>query len=211
MKNKELIIFDMDGTLIDSGNVITNTINFVRGHLGLESIEKGLMLEQLNNPDINSAEYFYGTSHFTDEQTALFTQYYDKHCISDIILYDGIKQMLESLESHFILSIATNASRDFAMKMIEYLEIDTYFDLVVGATCVENSKPHPEMIYKTLNNLNIDSTKAILVGDSHKDKRAADAASIDSILVNWGFTNHKEKDVVTHTSNLQDMLLQLKK
>ena len=210
MEKKELIIFDMDGTLIDSGNVITNTINFVRGHLGLEAIEKTLMLEQLNNPDINSSEYFYGTGEFTDEQTALFTEYYNKNCISDIILYDGIKEMLESLESHFILTIATNASREFAVKMIEHLEINNHFDLVVGATCVENSKPHPDMIHKTLNDLNIIDKKAILIGDSHKDKRAANAANIDSILVNWGFTNHKKEDVVTETSQLHEILLQLK-
>jgi phosphoglycolate phosphatase len=210
MQKKELIIFDMDGTLIDSGNVITNTINFVRGHLGLEAIEKNLMLEQLNNPDINSAEYFYGTSEFTDEQTALFTEYYDKHCITDIVLYDGIKELLETLEEHFILTVATNASRDFAIKMIEYLDIDSHFDLVVGATCVKNSKPHPEMILKTLDSFNIQPNKAILIGDSHKDKRAADAANIDNILVNWGFTNHTQEDVVTTTSKLHDILLQLK-
>jgi len=210
MEKKELIIFDMDGTLIDSGNVITNTINFVRSHLGLEAIEKDLMLEQLNNPDINSAEFFYGTSQFTDEQTALFTQYYDEHCISDIILYDGIKEILESLESHFILSVATNASRDFAVKMIEHLNIHNHFDLVVGATCVSNPKPHPDMIHKTLNDLNIVDKKAILIGDSHKDKKAAKAANIDSILVNWGFTNHKQEKVVTDTSELHKILSQLK-
>ena len=210
MQKKELIIFDMDGTLIDSGNVITNTINFVRGQLGLKAIEKNLMLEQLNNPDINSAEYFYGTSKFTDEQTALFTEYYDKNCISDIILYDGIKEMLESLESHFKLAVATNASRDFAVKMIEHLKIDSHFDLIVGATCVKNSKPHPDMIHKTLNDLNIIDNKAILIGDSCKDQRAANAANIDSILVNWGFTNHEIGEVVTNTSNLHQILLQLK-
>ena len=210
MEKKELIIFDMDGTLIDSGNVITNTINFVRSHLGLEAIEKDLMLEQLNNPDINSAEFFYGTSQFTDEQTALFTQYYDEHCISDIILYDGIKEILESLESHFILSVATNASRDFAVRMLQYLEIYHYFDLVVGATCVSNPKPHPDMIHKTLNDLNIVDKKAILIGDSYKDQRAAKTAKIDSILVNWGFTNHKQEKVVTDTSELHKILSQLK-
>jgi len=210
MEKKELIIFDMDGTLIDSGNVITNTINFVRSHLGLEPIEKTLMLKQLNNPDINSSEYFYGTTEFTEEQTALFSEYYDKHCISDIILYDGIKEMLESLERDFTLTIATNADKSFATKMIEFLEIDNHFDLVVGATCVENSKPHPDMIHKTLKDLNIIDKKAILIGDSHKDKRAANAANIDSILVNWGFTDHKQEEVVTKTSDLHQILLQLK-
>ena len=210
MKKKELIIFDMDGTLIDSGNVIANTINFVRSHLSLKALEKNLILEQINNPDVNSAEFFYGTSQFSDEQTALFTKYYDKHCISDIVLYSGVRQMLESLSNHFTLSVATNASRDFAVKMLKHLKIDNYFDLIVGATCVKNSKPHPDMIHKTLNDLQITNKKAILIGDSYKDKRAAQSAKIDSILVNWGFTNYKQEKVVTDTSELHKILLQLK-
>ncbi len=210
MGKKELIIFDMDGTLINSGNVITNTINFVRSNLGLEPIEKHIMLEQINNPDINSSEFFYGTTEFTDEQTALFSEYYDKHCISDIVLYEGIEDMLKSLSQYFILSVATNASRDFALKMIEHLGIDCHFDLIVGATCVERSKPHPDMLLHTLEHFNIDNSKAILIGDSHKDKRAAKAAAIDNILVNWGFTFHSEKSVVTNTSDLHQILLQLR-
>lgn len=208
---KKLIIFDMDGTLIDSGNVITNTINFVRGHLGFEPIPKALMLAQINNPDINAAEYFYGTSAFTDEQTELFTKYYDEHCISDIELYEGIEDMLKILEEHFTLTIATNASVEFAQKMIEHLNIDHYFDMVIGANCVENPKPHPDMLLKTIESLQKEKKETILIGDSHKDKRAAIDASIDCFLVNWGFTDHEEHeehDVFTSSFELMEKLLE---
>ena len=73
MQKKELIIFDMDGTLIDSGNVISNTINFVRTNLGLPLMPKEDLLKNINNPDINSAKFFYGTQAFTPEQTKLFS------------------------------------------------------------------------------------------------------------------------------------------
>jgi len=206
MKNKKLIIFDMDGTLIDSGDVITNTINFVRDNLGLKKIPKKEMLSQLNNPDINSSEYFYGTKSFTDEQTELFTQYYNENCIKDINLYSGIKELLESLQSNYRLSIATNASRDFAVKMCQHLDIDHHFDLIVGASCVQNPKPSPDMLIKTLQELDIDHKHSILVGDSHKDIRAADAAQMDSILVNWGFSQYEEKNTVTTTEQLHFQL-----
>ena len=58
---KKLLIFDMDGTLVDSSDAITNTINYVRGHLELEPLEKVYLLENLNNPHINSSEFFYNT------------------------------------------------------------------------------------------------------------------------------------------------------
>lgn len=210
MEKKELIIFDMDGTLIDSGDVISNTINYVRDNLGLSSIPKKEMLEQINNPDINAAEFFYGTSSFTDEQTKLFTEYYDNNCISDIILYDGIEEMLDEISNNFILSIATNASVEFSKKMIKHLNIDKHFDMVIGANCVKNPKPHPDMLLKTLDKLNINSNKSILVGDSHKDLRAAKSANMDNILVNWGFTLHENDEAILSTKELTKKLMNLK-
>jgi len=210
MQQKELIIFDMDGTLIDSGDVITNTINFVRGHLGLVEIEKHIMLEQLNNPDINSSEYFYGTKEFTPQQTELFTEYYNENCIKEIKLYDGIEELLNSLQKDFRLTIATNASRDFAVKMIEHLNIDKYFDIVIGASCVEKPKPHPDMILKTLNDLQIHHHKSILIGDSLKDIRAAKAANVDSFLVEWGFSTYENYTTIRSSNELYEKLSRLK-
>ncbi len=207
MEKKELIIFDMDGTLIDSGNVISNTINFVRSNLGLALIPKSELLKNINNPDINAAKFFYGTREFTDEQTKLFQEYYNKHCISDIILYDGVLDMLDQLQGKFTLSIATNASVEFANKMIEHLSIHSYFDYVIGANCVEKPKPHPDMLIKTLKTLSYEKKQSVLVGDSLKDQRAAQAASMDSILVNWGFTRHCETKSISDTKILTEELL----
>ena len=210
MQKKELIIFDMDGTLIDSGNVITNTINYVRKNLGLVSIPKFEMLDHINNPDINASEFFYGTSAFTDKQTKLFGEYYDKNCISDIILYDGIKDMLDSIHNHFTLTVATNASVEFANKMLQHLKIDKYFDFVIGANNVPKPKPHPDMLLRTLEKFNIEDKYSVLVGDSHKDKRAAKNANIDCLLVNWGFTNHSRDESIATTNDLYNLLLKLK-
>jgi len=211
MQHKELIIFDMDGTLIDSGDVITNTINFVRTEVGLKKIAKELMLEQLNNPDINSSEYFYGTKEFTPEQTELFTKYYNENCVKDIKLYEGIEELLGILKNDFTLSIATNASKDFAIRMVNHLKIDKYFDTVIGASCVKNPKPHPDMVLKTLNDLNKHHHHSVVVGDSLKDMRAAEAASVDGILVNWGFTNHNEQDAIRNSYELLTTLSNFKK
>ena len=201
----KLIIFDMDGTLIDSGNVITNTINYVRKSLGLDFIPKDIMLEQLNNPDINSAEFFYGTSEFTDEQTELFTKYYDEHCVKDISLYDGIESLLKNLKEDYILSVATNASQSFAIKMLEFLDISKYFTYIIGADMVDKPKPDADMILKTLEVLKINKEDAILVGDSHKDLRAASNANIEFALVNWGFSKDYE-DAISNIKELEEII-----
>ena len=196
----------MDGTLIDSGNVITNTINFVRTNIGLESLEKTTLLTQLNNPNIDASLYFYGTKEFTPQQTKLFNEYYDKHCISDIVLYDGIKELLEKLSTQYTLSVATNAFSNFAIKMLEHLDINQYFSYVVGANMVQNPKPSADMLIKTLDYFDLKSNEAILVGDSHKDKNAAINANMDYILVDWGFSKYDDSSIVKSIVDWKNIL-----
>lgn len=191
----KLIMFDMDGTLINSGTMIANTINYVRENLGFEHMEKNFILEKVNDPTINSAEFFYGTVHFTDQQSKLFETYYHEHCLTDLEIYDGIKELLDDLNSDFILSVATNANSEFAHRMLNHLELGKYFKTIVGYNDVVKPKPHPEMVYKILNEINTTKEKSLLIGDSHKDIQAASSAGVDSILVNWGFSNHEENAI----------------
>lgn len=192
-----LIIFDMDGTLIDSGNAITNTINYVREELGFESLEKNYILEKVNDPKINAAKFFYGTDDFTEQQKVLFEEHYDANCLNGLELYDGIAKLLDDLNEEFTLTIATNANSIFAKKMLNHLEVGKYFDTVLGFDSVINAKPHPEMVYKILDEHNIHNEKAQLIGDSHKDIMAAKNAGVDSVLVNWGFSNHEKEAIET--------------
>lgn len=193
----KLIMFDMDGTLVDSSYAIVNTINHVRENLGLPILEKEYTLEKINDPSINSAEFFYGTKEFTEQQTVLFEEYYDAHCLSDLVVYDGIKKLLDDLKGDFILTVATNANSEYARKMLDHVGIGHHFPTILGYDSVINPKPHPEMVYKILNKHNIHKDNAQLVGDSHKDIMAATNAGVDSVLVNWGFSNHEEDAIET--------------
>lgn len=193
----KLIMFDMDGTLINSGSMIANTINYVRQNLGFEALDKNFILKNVNDPNVNSAEFFYGTKHFTPQQGKLFETYYYEHCLTDLEVYDGIKELLENLKGDFIFTVATNANSEFANRMLNHLELGKYFKTIVGYNDVLKPKPHPEMVYKILEEINTTKEKSILVGDSHKDIQAASNAGVDSILVNWGFSNHEENAIET--------------
>jgi len=193
----KLIMFDMDGTLVDSSLAITNTINYVRENLGFKRLEKNYILEKVNDPNINAAEFFYGTKEFTDEQTVLFEEYYNKNCLLDLEVYDGITKLIDDLKSDFTLAVATNANSDFAKKMLDHVGIEKHFSTIYGYDSVKNPKPHPEMVHKILDKHNIQKQNAQLIGDSHKDIMAATNAGVDSVLVNWGFSNHEEDAIET--------------
>lgn len=198
------IIFDMDGTLINSGNIIAETVNFVRSSFGLKPLEKNYLLENVNNPDIHPPRFFYESEHYLPRHIELFEGYYKENCIKNIELYEGILELLEEFNGIYRYTIATNANKQSAMSMIEHLKIDHFFELVVGADCVKNSKPHPDMIKKVVDDLGLERDKTIVIGDSKKDMMAAKSAGVESILVNWGFTKHN--DAVTCIDDLKSIL-----
>ncbi|AXX87246.1 HAD family hydrolase [Malaciobacter marinus] len=192
-----LIMFDMDGTLVNSSKAITNTINYVRENTGLHRLEDKYILEHINKPEINSAEFFYGTKEFTDEQVHLFENYYNEHCLTDLELYDGIATLLDDLKNDFTLAVATNANSQYAKKMLDHVGIGSLFPTILGYDSVTNPKPHPEMVQKILDKHSILNTNAQLIGDSLKDTMAAAKANVDSVLVNWGFSDHEEDAIET--------------
>jgi phosphoglycolate phosphatase len=183
----------MDGTLINSGTIIANTINYVRSQIGLDPLEQNMLLRNVNDPQVNSAQFFYGSEVFLDHHTKLFEEYYEANVYKEIFLYDGIEQLLENLKSDgFDISIATNASNKFARNAIEHLKIDNHFKYIIGFDDVSKSKPDPEMVIKTLQDLQYSNDNSLLVGDSHKDFLAATAANVKCELVNWGFSDHDD-------------------
>jgi phosphoglycolate phosphatase len=186
------LIFDMDGTIIDSGQIIADTINHVRFNIGLDELEKDELLHNVNNPDIHPPMYFYEVESYSKLHIDLFENFYHANFMDKIQLYDGVVDLLEQFCGDFRFAIATNAHTSVANKMLEHLKISHFFEKIIGADDVENAKPHPDMILKILNDLKIGKHEAILIGDSHKDILAAKNAQIDSILVNWGFTRHSD-------------------
>jgi phosphoglycolate phosphatase len=198
----------MDGTVVDSGKMLVKTINCVRKRFDLEPMAPKQMLQALNDPDINSARYFYGTETFSAEHTELFESYYHEFCTQEIALYSGIKELLEDLHGSMDLAVATNAHTAFAKKILNHLQIDKYFSHVVGADMVAKPKPHPDMILHTLERFSHPKDKAILIGDSQKDKRAAQAAQIAHVLVGWGFSDHQNETSLVHDAkSLKNLLL----
>ncbi len=185
-----MIIFDMDGTLINSGYAIANTVNYVRENLGLETLERNFILENINDVNVNSAEFFYNEQIFTPQIKELFEDYYSKNCLVDLHIYEGVKKLLDNFKSDFKFCIATNANSDYARKMLNHLEIESYFSSIVGYNDVDRPKPNPDMVNVLLDKYRIKKQNAQLVGDSNKDIIAATNAGIDGVLVNWGFSNY---------------------
>ena len=183
----------MDGTIINSGTILANTINHVRISCNLEKMNDEILLNNINNPDINPSKFFYDCETFDKKHSVLFEDYYLKNFTKFITLYDGISNLLQKLKKcEYTISIATNASNNFASLATKHLNINDHFSYIIGRDDVKNPKPKPDMLLKTMYDLNFSEDNSILIGDSFKDLYAAKSANIECKLVNWGFTMHSE-------------------
>ncbi len=204
MNKNTCIIFDMDGTLIDSSEAMTQSVNFVRSSIGLEPITKSYLEYYINQPDQHLPKIFYNTSEYDPAHKELFKEHYLSSSPKAISLYPDVREMLEILNQKATLHIATNASDFFAKNMLGHLEILDFFTYVRGANNVEQPKPHPQMIEMIMEESSSTKAQTILVGDSIKDEMAAKRADVNFIFADWGYG--KSETATLKASDIQELL-----
>jgi len=204
MTQNTCIIFDMDGTLIDSSAAMTQSVNFVRASIGLEPITKSYLEYYINQPDQHLPKIFYNTLEYDPAHRALFKEHYLASSPQLISLYPDVREMLEILHQKAILNIATNASDFFALNMLGHLEILDFFTHVRGSNNVVLPKPHPQMIEMIIQESSSTKARTILVGDSLKDEMAAKGADVKFIFADWGYG--KSETASLKASDIQELL-----
>lgn len=198
MKKDFCIIFDMDGTLIDSSFAMAQSVNHVRRTLGLSDISKEDLEYHINQPDQHLPKIFYNTPEYDPNHRALFREHYMATSTQSIALYPDVKEMLAFMSQRAILGIATNASDFFARHMVEHLGIEPYFDYIVGSNNVPEPKPNPQMLELLMEATGSIKEKALLVGDSIKDEHAAMNADIPFIFAQWGYGKSETASMRAH-------------
>jgi phosphoglycolate phosphatase len=199
----KIVIFDMDGTLLDSQKDITISINYVRKkNHNLGPLNEEYIVDAINKEVRNLPKLFYNTETYEPRDRDLFEEHYKHQCIQNPYLYDGIHTTLEQLITNGVkVSVATNAPTQFASRMLTHLGVAEMFDLIIGADKVNASKPSPEMLNYILKHYQFNKThhQAWMIGDNSKDMKSAEHAGINSIFATWGFSPHSIHHTTVNT------------
>lgn len=188
MEKYKAIVFDMDGTVLDTLDELTKSLNYVFARHGLPALTQDAIRPCLG----------FGYDGFIDKaapdapeslrrtMTDEFIAYYSAHC-QTTFPYDGIPQVLGRLKAAgYHMAIVSNKGQGAVSELHDEYFKD-YVDFSLGETPMYRKKPAPDMVWEALKRLGCAKDDAIYVGDSEVDKETADNAGLDAALVTWGF------------------------
>ena len=188
-----LVIFDLDGTLVDSQQDLTSAVNFTRKYYGLEPLEVATVASYLGSgipalvksvlPNVDEKDI--------PNATVMFKEFYSKHLIDTTKTYSGVSEMLSSLKD-VRKAILSNKSEKFSKDIIEKLGLKDFFDSIYGGDSFDEKKPSPRPIYEIMESLSVKKENTIMVGDGANDIIAGKTADIKTIAVLYGYSP-KEK------------------
>jgi len=187
----DLLIFDLDGTLIDSKEDLANAVNAARRRMALAPLPNELVYSYVGNGAPTLIRRAMGPEATeADVQTALeyFMAYYKEHMLDCTTLYPGVREALDTLrDSGMKMSVLTNKPVRFSQLLVERLGLGEHFFRVYGGNSFEEKKPDPEGVYKLLEESGVPAGRAMMVGDSDVDIRTARNAGILACGVTYGF------------------------
>ena len=194
MKKYEYILFDMDGTIIDSYDAVVNSFIYALDYYGNKDYHKRDMRIILGPPLRQSFCEHFGF----DEKTSLeavkkYRERYNVHFLQEHKIYPGIPELLEKLNSKgYKLVLATSKPLEMATKILEKHNLKKYFYFLGGASMDAKRDTKEKVLEYIFENCNIPKDKAILVGDRCYDLIGAEYIGIDAMGVLFGYGDEQE-------------------
>jgi pyrophosphatase PpaX len=176
-------IFDIDGTLTSTNQLIFDSFNFIAKKFLNRTFTDDEIIGLFGPTEGQIIEKLFGGNHKTVSED-YYKFYSDNHSMADI--YPGLKEILFELKNNnYPVGIFTGKGRASSMITLTKLGVDKYFDLIVTGDDVENQKPSPEGILKFVNKFKLDPKKVLMIGDSVSDVKAARDAGVKIASVLW--------------------------
>ena len=209
------VLFDLDGTIVDSATDITASLAHMFTELGLDVPSDEVLRSYVGPPLLDSLRL---TAGFDDaeawEALNIYRDHYGEHLLSSPV-FPGVAGVLERLHAAGVpIALATSKPESMARVVLDHADLSQYFTVITGASDDEELSTKADVVAEALRRLQakgIDTTDAVMVGDRGYDTLGAAANGVPTILVEWGYGSPAEASdamaVVHSTDQLRNLLL----
>ncbi len=205
----KLLIFDLDGTLIDTSRDIADAINYAIAYAGIKplSLEEtkakvGSGITSLLETLISSGE----GNPIREEVVNRFLDHYSNHLLDNTEAYPQVKETLSKLRG-YKKAVISNKREVFSKRVLDGIGLLEFFDIILGSDSVTEKKPSPVPVFEVLKRLGVSKDEAVIIGDSNFDIEAGRAAGIKVIAVTYGYRSREVlKDADFMIDNFGELL-----
>jgi phosphoglycolate phosphatase len=204
----KLLIFDLDGTLVDTIRDITDAVNYavrpfgVKSHTiedmksmvgaGIANLISGLIHSQKNSQE--------KTQQSKEEAIKRFISHYSEHLLDNTIPYPQVKETLYKLAG-YRKAVISNKREHLSREVLKGVGLSKHFDVILGSDSVPKKKPSPVPVLEVLKRLEFPKEKAVIIGDSNFDIEAGRKAGILTIAVTYGY---RDRDILKDADYMID-------
>ena len=189
-ENIKAVIFDLDGTLIDSVGDITHSLNYLRGKYDLPPKSLEDVRSYIGNGIralIQRGMEGIWTEENLDSLVKDFRAYYNEHCVEKTVLKPGVAELLDAVEGKVPMGVVTNKAHDSTMRILDAMGLSPRFEYIIGAGVIEGKlKPDPAPLLLCCEKLHVETNKALYVGDLPVDHQTALNAGVFPAIVAHG-------------------------
>ncbi len=197
IKNIECVLFDLDGTLLDTAPDMVDAINQIR----LDKNLKPKPYNELRNVVSHGGAALIKASFVIDESDSEFEQILNKflniykaNIANKTSLFPGMDLVLKKLdENHIPWGIVTNKPHWLTSDLVNKLSLDTRTDCIISGDTLNQRKPHPAPLLHACKILNVSPENTIYIGDAQRDIEAGNNASMHTLIALFGYIDEKEK------------------
>jgi phosphoglycolate phosphatase len=211
MEKKFTVLFDLDGTLVDTAPDLIRAHNHVMKKFGYPTKS----INELKNAVGKGAKAIMAKGNgkwewfdekIKNEMTDEFLSFYKKNIFHESTLLNGVKEFLKWCKNQNIsMAVCTNKTEHLAIDLLKKIQIYDFFEYVSGHNTFEYCKPDPRHLLKTIEILNGDREKSIMIGDTETDANAAKEAEIPMILLKYGYTEKRSEEIY-HNHLIKDFI-----
>lgn len=196
MKKYKAVLFDLDGTLLDTSKGIYNAIHYAEKKMDLRPLSEEVLPSVVGPSSMEMYQTFHGLSPEDAKKAIAYHRSYQiERGHREFAFYPGITDLLKMLkECHSVLGVATLKRRDIAIDTLTAAGYMEYFQTVWGVSA-EECETKAELMKAALKDMNIDPEDAVMVGDSSTDAIGADELHVDFIAAAYGFGFKTQKNL----------------